>query len=165
MCLDWVPIWESIVNLTGLKDKNMTSYNTISQAGDYKRQNGEDMKIHPVWDSSLNRLAFFSFALLDLYENFQEDFRRDFDLNGAYRGDNTGKSLPKTYPVLIIVFFLTIFLYLGKLGPAEMFRCDQVVKNAFIWLALFFCCRNQCQGSTISFCAIIFWILEVLISA
>ena len=49
MCLDWVPIWESIVNLTGLKDKNMTSYNTISQAGDYKRQNGEDMKIHPVY--------------------------------------------------------------------------------------------------------------------
>ena len=121
-----------------MKDENMTSYNTIPQAGDYKRQNGEDMKIHPVWDSSLNRLTFFSFALLDLYENFQEDFRRDFDLNGAYRGDNTGKSLPKTYPVLIIVFFLTIFLYLGKLGPAEMFRCDQVVKNAFILLSLFF---------------------------
>lgn len=53
--------------------------NNNHEAGDYKRQNGEDMKIHP------------------------EDFRRDFDLNGAYRGDNT-----------------------GKLGPAEMFRCDQV---------------------------------------
>ena len=37
-----------------MKDKNMTSYNTISQAGDYKRQNGEDMKIHPVSYSSLN---------------------------------------------------------------------------------------------------------------
>ena len=78
-----------------MKDENMTSYNTISQAGDYKRQNGEDMKIHPVSYFSLKRLALFSFAILDLYESFQEDFRRDFDLNGAYRGDNTGKSLPK----------------------------------------------------------------------
>jgi len=57
---------------------NLEMVNNNHEAGDYKRQNGDDMKIHP------------------------EDFRRDFDLNGAYRGDNT-----------------------GKLGPAEMFRCDQ----------------------------------------
>ena len=96
------------------------------------------MKIHPVSYSSFNLLTLFSFGILELNENLQEDFRRDFDLNGAYRGDNTGKSLPKIYPVLFFVCFLTIVLYLGKLGPAEMFRCDQVVKNTFILLPLFF---------------------------
>ena len=47
----------------------MVNHNNY-EAGEYKRQNGEDLKIDP------------------------EDFQRYFDLNGGYRGNNTGKLWP-----------------------------------------------------------------------